>query len=286
MSQRDKLWDLLFGDDDPPGAADQLRDGSPPRTASLRAIPSPRSAKRLRSSPLPTTERQLDVITDDAACAPRSHFVGTSSSSSMASAQKTSACVTALPPTHDGGSTSQSQLSCPTRASALVRGLLAVALATWRGDQPRVVPPFSILDMQGGSVVSPRDRGIAFHPALRQGKFLDCKHDVTANLRYMLDSRLEPVFYIVSTTDLLWRWRDCRDKRNNKYGHVWSRNNRWHCLVALFLTTDGQEGKWMEEHLIRTFRGERYMQNHSPFALGIKGGSRSNHWVYVCIPRG
>ena len=73
--------------------------------------------------------------------------------------------------------------------------------------------PYSIFAMRHGEVVSPR--GVAFHPQLVEGSFAECKDLVEGALREILDSfqACPPVFYLGSTTDLLWRWRDIKESR-------------------------------------------------------------------------
>ena len=97
--------------------------------------------------------------------------------------------------------------------------IFETAQAHWRGsaaDKARC--PYSIFTMRHGEVVSPR--GVAFHPQLVEGPstnctFAECKDLVEGALREILDSfqACPPVFYLGSTTDLLWRWRDIKESR-------------------------------------------------------------------------
>ena len=142
--------------------------------------------------------------------------------------------------------------------------------------------------MRCATVVSPR--GVAFHPQLVEGSFAECKDLVEGALREILDSfqACPPVFYLGSTTDLLWRWRDIKDDRGVKCGHAFSQAHRWWAQVVLYLTESGGHCANMEEHLIAIFK--RYArgrcQNVSDRALRVNRSAVGRHWVYVCLPRG
>ena len=116
--------------------------------------------------------------------------------------------------------------------------------------------------MRCATVVSPR--GVAFHPQLVEGSFAECKDLVEGALREILDSfqACPPVFYLGSTTDLLWRWRDIKDDRGDKCGHAFSQAHRWWAQLVLYLTGSGDHCAAMEEHLIAIFK--RY-------ARGLRG---------------
>ena len=168
------------------------------------------------------------------------------------------------------------------------------ARAHWRGsaaDKARC--PYSIFTMRHGEVVSPR--GVAFHPQLVEGPstnctFAECKDLVEGALREILDSfqACPPVFYLGSTTDLLWRWRDMKDDRGVKCGHAVSQSHRWWAQLVLYLTESGGHCAAMEEHLIAIFK--RYArgrcQSASDRALRVTRSAVCRHWVYVCLPRG
>ena len=108
--------------------------------------------------------------------------------------------------------------------------------------------------MRCATVVSPR--GVPFHPQLVEGSFAECKDLVEGALREILDSfqACPPVFYLGSTTDLLWRWRDMKDDRGVKCGHAVSQSHRWWAQVVLYLTESGGHCAAMEEHLIAIFK--------------------------------
>ena len=172
-------------------------------------------------------------------------------------------------------------------AAAFVQQLLATALREWRGVEPTVVPPFSIFDMEGREVISPR--GIAFHPSLVAGSFAASIDAVGAKLQATLDTRRDgALFYIGSTVDLLRRWRDLRDERGNRRGHAfYPPGLRWHCMLVLYQTDTGDDCANMEEALIEKFARGAYArgccQNKSDKALGVDRASRVPHWVYCCL---
>ena len=109
--------------------------------------------------------------------------------------------------------------------------------------------PYSIFTMRHGEVVSPR--GVAFHPQLVEGSFAECKDLGEGALREILDSfqACPPVFYLGSTTDLLWRWRDIKDDRGVKCGHAFSQAHRCWVQLVLYHTESGSHCAAMEEHL-------------------------------------
>ena len=113
---------------------------------------------------------------------------------------------------------------------------------------------------------------------------------VEGALREILDSfqACPPVFYLGSTTDLLWRWTDMKDDRGNKCGHAWTKTHRWWAQLVLYLTESGEHCANMEEYLIAIFK--RYnggrCQNASDHALRVSRSAEGRHWVYVCLPRG
>ena len=120
--------------------------------------------------------------------------------------------------------------------------IFETARAHWRGSAADKAPcPYSIFTMRHGEVVSPR--GVAFHPQLVEGPstnctFAECKDLVEGALCEILDSfqACPPVFYLGSTTDLLWRWKDIKDDRGVKCGHAFSQAHRWWTQVVLYLT--------------------------------------------------
>ena len=116
--------------------------------------------------------------------------------------------------------------------------------------------------MRCAKVVSPR--GVAFHPLLVEGSLAECKDLREGALREILDSfqACPPVFYLGSTTDLLWRWRDIKDDRGDKCGHAFSQPHCWWAQLVLYLTESGGHCAAMEEHLIAIFK--RY-------ARGLRG---------------
>ena len=168
-----------------------------------------------------------------------------------------------------------------------IADLLTTALRDWRGSRPDVAPPFSVLVMSGGEITSPR--GIAFSPHLADGSFPRCKDAVEANLRQLLSTRKAPIFYIGSTTDLIFRWRDIRGNDGCKAGHVYSATARWHAMVVLHRTDNGDCCASMEEAMIKEFcRGSfpnGRCKNISQKALRVTRSSNATHWVYVLLPQ-
>ena len=162
-----------------------------------------------------------------------------------------------------------------------MRELLATARTHWRGALPDKVPPYSILEMHYGEVLSPR--GVAFHPQLVEGPstkctLSECKDLVARALLEILDSRQEPVFYLGSTVDLIWRWRDITDARGSKCGHAYSKANRWWTQVALYLTESGDHCAAMEEHLIAAFKKtNKYARGRCQNA-GLRGGKSADSY--------
>ena len=133
-------------------------------------------------------------------------FTHASSSSSLA------------PPPGAGGPPAAARAGAAASAAAARRRertveIFETARAHWRGsaaDKARC--PYSIFAMRHGEVVSPR--GVTFHPQLVEGPFKECKALVEGALREILDSfqACPPVFYLGSTTDLPWRWRDIQGR--------------------------------------------------------------------------
>ena len=134
----------------------------------------------------------------------------------------------------------------PTATPTVVK-LLSTAMAvpargetnSWRGLRQHVVPPYSVFTLRGGEVTSPK--GVSFHPALCVGAFDACRDTAVRHLRAILDARLDPVFYIGSTTDLLWRWRDITDRHGKPCGHRFNRISAWWAEVALCKMGSGNE---------------------------------------------
>ena len=176
-----------------------------------------------------------------------------------------------------------------TSAGALphVTILLQVALRHWRGDIPSVEPPFSIFHMQGSEIGVPR--GISFYPQLVDGSFASSHGTVERNIRSILAKRKRPIFYIGSTTDLIYRWRDLRDQNGRLAGHAFARNIHWHTMLAFYRTNNGNCCALMEEALIKTFNRKAWpdglCQNASMKALRVDKSSTATHWVYVCLPK-
>ena len=171
--------------------------------------------------------------------------------------------------------------------SALVRSLLPTARRCWRGEKPDTQPPFFIFSMEDCEIPIPR--GIAFHPQLVEGSFMSCHASVERHIRAILARRVRPLFYIGSTTDLIYRWRDLRDQDGRLAGHAFARNYRWHTMLAVYRTNNGNCCAQMEEALINTFNRKAFQdghcQNKSMKALSIVKSSAAEHWVYVCLPK-
>ena len=172
-------------------------------------------------------------------------------------------------------------------AAVDIHNLLTTALRDWRGPLPDVVPPFSVLAMSGGEITSPR--GVAFSPHLADGSFSRCRAAVEANLRQLLSSRAAPIFYIGSTTDLLFRWRDIRGKDGRRAGHAFSATARWHAMVVLHRTDNGNCCADMEEAMIEKFCRKSFPTgrcvNLSQRALRVTRSAIATHWVYVLLPQ-
>ena len=171
--------------------------------------------------------------------------------------------------------------------SALVSTLLSVALKQWRGAMPEVPPPFYIFSMKGSEIVIPR--GIALYPHLVDGSFVSSHQIVERNVRAILARRERPLFYIGSTMDLIYRWRDLRDQDGRLAGHAFAKNIRWHTMLALYRTDNGNCCALMEEALINTFSRKAFSdgccQNASMKALRVQKSSLAEHWVYICLPK-
>ena len=172
-------------------------------------------------------------------------------------------------------------------ASALANSILSYALSELRGAKPHITPPFSMFAMERHAILSPR--GVSFYPQLVDGSFSASKEAVESRLRSILNKRAKPIFYIGSTTDLIYRWRDLRDQHGRLAGHAFARNIRWHTMLVLYRTDNGSCCALMEEHLIQTFNRRAYAgglcQNASLRALRVQKSLVATHWVYVCLPQ-
>ena len=169
------------------------------------------------------------------------------------------------------------------KTSALVTTLLSVAIKQWRGAKPYVIPPFCIFPMKGSEIVSPR--GIAFHPQLVDGCFASSHEMVEGNIRMILARRECPLFYIGSTVDLIYRWRDLRGQDGRPAGHAFAKNFRWHTMLVLYRTNNGNCCAQMEVALIKALHTYGHCRNVSMHALRVQKSSTANHWGYICLPQ-
>ena len=144
-----------------------------------------------------------------------------------------------------------------------------------------------IFSMKGSEIVIPR--GIALYPHLVDGSFVSSHQIVERNVRAILARRERPLFYIGSTMDLIYRWRDLRDQDGRLAGHAFAKNIRWHTMLALYRTDNGNCCALMEEALINTFSRKAFSdgccQNASMKALRVQKSSLAEHWVYMRLPK-
>ena len=166
-------------------------------------------------------------------------------------------------------------------STTLADDILSTALREYRGVQPTCVPPFSVLAMDGLEITSPR--GVSFSPKMVRGSHNDCSDAVLANLQSLLSIRARPLFYIGSTRDLVFRWRDA------DFSHANAEDVCWHSMVVLYMTDNGKDCAMMEEELIALFDREQYprglCKNISKKALRVQKDLVATHFVYVCLTK-
>ena len=126
---------------------------------------------------------------------------------------------------------------------------------------------FADRSLRCATVVSPR--GVAFHPLLVEGSLAECKDLREGALREILDSfqACPPVFYLGSTTNFLWRWRESRNQGRSG-GQVRPRVQPTALLVgAVGPLPHGVRGP------LRRNGGEldRYIQEVRPRTSGLTG---------------